>query len=539
MERFAEALKGLDITDQRTREKISPLLSAFLTAAQRLQRVLTPLDSSVHGAVSRSTTKRDSPVTSVYWISVYDRVGLFDVDDSDVARLVVAALRYVWRKEAADALIAAVGREGDRILAHSRRLQDGVGEAEGDIVDVAGTAGHAGLPPLRMMTLPALRAHCVFSLVRPPICIPNSSALSSAKAVSAAVAKSPNPASLCRSIAFRDCTALQTFLIARAGLTEANLAGEIDVAPGDGGDTAVAVDLTGQAAGSPHGGGVSESVGGADDVAAGHTGRTMASGPVGGAADGDTEGADGGSVKVVGDDEGGESRGEASGKVRAEAGSDEGRQSGREASFAACGDAGGDAGGQLGGNTGGDVGSGAGSDACSGAGRDVGIRVGLESDGGADGKVCGKEVGTAASRSSAAAIGGAASATAGETSVGADGLVACDDVGTAASRAPSRAPSGIAGEVAGVTGDGAAGDAATGATTAVAGVAATTTPGVPPAGSGSGADGNAALSVAAVQDSAADTAATPRADTDESPAAGNSGDAKDAGTLADTNADQT
>lgn len=119
MARFVEALKGLAITDQRKKEKVAPLLHRFLVASQRLQRVVTPLNASVHAAASRAETKRGSPTTSIYWVSVYDRVGLFDVDDCHVARLIDAALRYVWRKEVVDAMIAAVGQEGDRIVAQS------------------------------------------------------------------------------------------------------------------------------------------------------------------------------------------------------------------------------------------------------------------------------------------------------------------------------------------------------------------------------------------------------------------------------------
>eukprot|EP00170_Pyropia_yezoensis_P007799 contig_32143_g7824 len=108
MERFEEALKGLDITDQRTKEKVAPLRQRFLVASQRLQRPLTPLNASVHAAASRAVTKRGSPSTSLYWVSVYDRVGLFDVDDCHVARLIDAALRSA-ALSSAKSMIAALG----------------------------------------------------------------------------------------------------------------------------------------------------------------------------------------------------------------------------------------------------------------------------------------------------------------------------------------------------------------------------------------------------------------------------------------------
>lgn len=572
MERFEDALKGLAITDVRTREKIAPFLNDYLAAAQRLQRVLTPLDASVHGALSRANTKRGSPVTSVHWISVYDRVGLFDVDDSNVARLVDAALRYVWRKEAADALIAAVGWEGDRIMARSRRLQEGVFEPEGDTVDVARTPGDAGLPRSHLMTLPALRARIAFSAVRPPICTPNSSALSSAKAVIAAVAASPNPASLCRVIAFRACTALQTFLIARAGLTEATLAGETALAPGDGGHAdVVAVNPVGGAAGTLAVRGVNESSSGAGDGAAGDAGHTMAGSAVGDAAGGDTEGAAGSTAGVAGRDAVGDSGDESGGEAVGEAGSHAGLQSGRHASSAAGGDAGdaaggdasgnvrgaataggeavdqsgdnagGEAGGQSGGNAGGEAvgqsSGNAGGEAGGQSGGDACGGVGGESDGGADYKAGGRAFGTGASPATAVAAGGAAGEGGGESAVGTDGQVASDAVGAAACGPPAQAPGRARAEAAGGTGDGAGGDAAPGATTALAVVADAGTASVPPGGGGSVGDKNAGSSAPALQDDATDAAAASAPHAGDGAAASNSSDAKDAGEVEDTRAD--
>lgn len=153
LERFEEALKGLAITDTRTSEKIAPFLRYFLVASQHLQRVLTPLDASVHAAASRTSTKPDSPVSSILWISVFDRVGQFGVDDSNVARIVDAALMYLWRKEAADALISSVGRARQRLGARSRRWLKRSGESDGEAAGAARTTDDE-LPPAQLMTLP-------------------------------------------------------------------------------------------------------------------------------------------------------------------------------------------------------------------------------------------------------------------------------------------------------------------------------------------------------------------------------------------------
>lgn len=329
MERFEESLKGLAITDKRTREKIAPFLKDFLVASQQLQRVLTPLDASVHAAASRSHTKRDSPMSSVYWISVFDRVGLFKVDDSHVARLVDAALRYVWRKESVDGLISAVDREGNRIVAQSRRLEDRAGESDGEVVNVARTAGGEDLPPLQLMTLPALRARVAYSTLRPPMCVPNASALSSAKAVIAAVAASSNPAAQCRVISFRACTALQAFLIARAGLTDATLEGGTDVARAVADNAAaVGVEHVGDADGAVTDGVASETAAAAaSEKAAAAAGVTAAAaaGETAAAAVGDSGGEVGSGVVGEGT---GTAAGTAPGGKGGDAGGD-GRQGGR------------------------------------------------------------------------------------------------------------------------------------------------------------------------------------------------------------------
>ena len=231
MDRFEDALKGLAITEKRTMEKVAPHLKRFLEASQELQRVLTPLNASVHAAASRASVQPGSATTNLYWVSVFDRVGLFDVDDIHVARLVDAALRYVWRKEAVDALIASVGAVGDRMVAESRRGVEGTDELGRGPSGGTGGGKEGGADDgaeLQMMTLPALRKRIAFSQARPPICMPTAIAVSAAKAVVDAVSASKNPAAHCRELGNRICTAYQTFLVARAGLTLSTLGGLSD-----------------------------------------------------------------------------------------------------------------------------------------------------------------------------------------------------------------------------------------------------------------------------------------------------------------------
>jgi len=247
MDRFAEALTSLSISDSRSKEAIAPHLKRFLEAAQDLQRALAPQNGSVHAAVSRATPMEDEQATGIEWVLVFDRVGLFDVEDRNVARLVDAALRYVWRKEEADALISSVGQAGDRIVIETRRAlrgnETGGGRVENTEPSVEG-------PTREMMTMPGLRARVAFSPVRPPVCVPSASGIAAVKAVLDVVAASSNPARLCRDMGLRAFIAYQSFVIADAGLTAETLVGSHAI--GDSSDpSAVAASSTSALSGSP------------------------------------------------------------------------------------------------------------------------------------------------------------------------------------------------------------------------------------------------------------------------------------------------
>jgi len=245
MDRFEEALTGLSITDGRSKEAVGPLLKRFLEASQELQRALTPLNGSVHAAMSRATPLSDEQTTSIDWVSVYDRVGLFDVDDRNVARLIDAALRYVWRKEEADALVACVGEAGNRLVAETRRaLRDG--EAHRGLA--GSTVSSGDRPTSHLMTLPALRARIAFSTTRPRVCVPTTAALSAVRLVIKAVAESDSPATLCRAMGLRAFSSYQSFLIAEAGLTAETAAGRPQLGGGSTPPEAAASSASGAAA---------------------------------------------------------------------------------------------------------------------------------------------------------------------------------------------------------------------------------------------------------------------------------------------------
>eukprot|EP00168_Porphyra_purpurea_P016967 TRINITY_DN5672_c0_g1_i1.p1 TRINITY_DN5672_c0_g1~~TRINITY_DN5672_c0_g1_i1.p1 ORF type:complete len:109 (+),score=9.36 TRINITY_DN5672_c0_g1_i1:131-457(+) len=95
LQRFEDAVRGLSVTDSQNLATVAPALRRFLQSAQELQRVLTPINASVHAAVSRASIVDEEQTTAIDWVSVHDRIGLFDVKDPHVSRLVDSALRYV------------------------------------------------------------------------------------------------------------------------------------------------------------------------------------------------------------------------------------------------------------------------------------------------------------------------------------------------------------------------------------------------------------------------------------------------------------
>ena len=233
MGRYADVLGHLSIAGP-ARETIAPAVKGFLEAAKELQRHLLPLNGSVHAGVSRITTQQnDSATTLIQWISIYDRVGLFNVEDDHVSRHIDAALRYVWRKEEADAMIAATGGAADRLLVVRDALRalrasggfvgdGGVGGAGtgsndggGGSREGSGLPGSSALPPLNVVgaSTPTI------SPTRPPLCVAPPGVVAVVKTVVDLVAASENPAVQCREIVVRVFESFQQHVIGRTALT--------------------------------------------------------------------------------------------------------------------------------------------------------------------------------------------------------------------------------------------------------------------------------------------------------------------------------
>ena len=233
MGRHADVLGHLSI-DGPDRETIAPAVKGFLEAAKELQRHLLPLNGSVHAGVSRIITQQnDSATTLIQWISIYDRVGLFNVESDHVSRHIDAALRYVWQKEEADAMIAATGGATDRLLVVRDALRAlrasggyvgdggvegaGTGSNEGGAGsrEGSGLPGSSALPPLKVVDASTL----TISSTRPPLCEPPPCVVGAVKTVVDLVAASENPGVQCREIVVRVFESFQQHVIGRTALT--------------------------------------------------------------------------------------------------------------------------------------------------------------------------------------------------------------------------------------------------------------------------------------------------------------------------------
>ena len=110
MQRFEASLRWLWLEDDDAIVITAPVLRRFLDSARDLQCSLGYQNASVHVAVSRiSPSPDEEAMTTISWISVYGRIGTFDIDDDNVCRLFDAALRNWWQKEEVHCLLAATG----------------------------------------------------------------------------------------------------------------------------------------------------------------------------------------------------------------------------------------------------------------------------------------------------------------------------------------------------------------------------------------------------------------------------------------------
>jgi len=222
MQRYEVALMGIAVRDSRTFAVIAPLLRRFTHAARDLKRALTPLNGSVHAAISRAVVTPGDGMTTIHWVSVYDRVGLFDFEDNHVSRLMDSALLYAWRKEEADAFVSEVVEDRDRVVSQRLLTDARTGAPRAGDREDPEVGGGSGVP--QKMRLHSLRSREIFSVVPPPdITEPHVDTFSAIEKVVEMLSKSNNSAILAREYGMRVLTAYLAILLANADLSVADV----------------------------------------------------------------------------------------------------------------------------------------------------------------------------------------------------------------------------------------------------------------------------------------------------------------------------
>lgn len=196
MSRYAQALHEIGVADPVVVETLCPLIKAFYDASARLHRALAPHGGTTHAVLSRcSSPSHDPDAMEVQWMSVFDKMGLFDVTDTFTAGMTDALFRYIWRH-----------REVSGYIAHlaSQRPQT---QSRGAADDIGGTANNS---PVKL-AFPSQTSWIYGS--QPAVVIPSSGALSVVRTLIKSLDKLSNPAVVARDTASCALLALHKHVI--------------------------------------------------------------------------------------------------------------------------------------------------------------------------------------------------------------------------------------------------------------------------------------------------------------------------------------
>lgn len=107
MNQYKHALRELGLTDPKVVDALSPLVDAYYNATARLHRALASHGGTAHSVISRSSSPSHDPSSvEVVWVRVFDKLGIYDLDDSFTAPVSDALFRYAWRHHRANCLVA-------------------------------------------------------------------------------------------------------------------------------------------------------------------------------------------------------------------------------------------------------------------------------------------------------------------------------------------------------------------------------------------------------------------------------------------------
>eukprot|EP00168_Porphyra_purpurea_P001762 TRINITY_DN12090_c0_g1_i1.p1 TRINITY_DN12090_c0_g1~~TRINITY_DN12090_c0_g1_i1.p1 ORF type:complete len:163 (-),score=2.78 TRINITY_DN12090_c0_g1_i1:43-531(-) len=94
MSRFVRALRDLGIYDANAIDVLTPHVEAFYAASAKLQRALGPYGGTDHAVLIRaSAPSHDPDADEVHWVTTFDKLGLFNIDDRYTSRMVDAFFR--------------------------------------------------------------------------------------------------------------------------------------------------------------------------------------------------------------------------------------------------------------------------------------------------------------------------------------------------------------------------------------------------------------------------------------------------------------
>lgn len=192
MSRYAQALHDLGVSDPNAVESLPPLLKSFYDASATLHRALVPHGGTAHAALSRAFAPAHDPdAEEVLWVSVFDKIGLFNIDDKYTAGINDALFRYIWRFHQASSFVTH--------LASRRAASTGA--------DAVGAGGNQESTADPVVLSCPTQKDWIFG-AQPAVVVPSAAAISLVRNLILTLDKVSNPAVLCRDLAAGSLLAL-------------------------------------------------------------------------------------------------------------------------------------------------------------------------------------------------------------------------------------------------------------------------------------------------------------------------------------------
>jgi len=195
MSRYVRALRDLGVNDARAIEALAPHIESLYTASAKLHRALAPYGGTAHAVLSRaSAPDHDPDADEVYWVTIFDKLGLFNMSDRYTSRMIDALFRYIWRHHEADMFVTQLAA-----------MRPGTSASQAPVDD----DGRGGPFPPQRPTAPSVSTW-ISSLTPPATVRPTDRHLAPIRDLITAIDKVANPAVLARKVATCALLALYT-----------------------------------------------------------------------------------------------------------------------------------------------------------------------------------------------------------------------------------------------------------------------------------------------------------------------------------------